>query len=59
MAKRGRPPLIEGKKKVSKTLVVKGDLVMKIRKYADKLEESLGFRPTVAQVITHILNRVA
>lgn len=59
MAKRGRPPLIEGKKRVFKTLKIEGDLVLKIRKYADELEGTLGFRPTVTQVINHLLKKVS
>lgn len=59
MAKRGRPPLIEGKKRVYKSLKIEGDLVLKIRKYADDMEGTLGFRPTATQVITHLLKKVS
>jgi len=59
MAKRGRPPLIEGKKSVYKSLKIEGDLVLKIRKYADDMEGTLGFRPTATQVITHLLKKVS
>jgi hypothetical protein len=59
MAKRGRPPLIEGKKRVFKAVKIEGDLALKIRKYADELEGTLGFRPTITQVITHLLKKVS
>lgn len=59
MAKRGRPTLIEGKKRVFKAVKIEGDLALKIRKYADELEGTLGFRPTITQVITHLLKKVS
>lgn len=59
MAKRGRPPLVEGKKRVYKSLKIEDDLVLKIRKHADDMEGTLGFRPTANQVIANLLKKVS
>jgi hypothetical protein len=56
--KRGPKPIPEGEKAQTKNITVDADLVEILNKTADRLVNSLGFRPTLSQTIRYVIKKL-
>jgi hypothetical protein len=55
--KRGRKPLPEGAHAQTKNITLDADLVAALNTVADRLEPTLGFRPTLSQTVKYMIKK--